>query len=127
MTTILNYIRDTLLVIAAKALVLMFCFNAVVANRFELLKIGYGEAFLIIFSLNILLYSNYKSYVVSKLESIEALIGRNNDLAESGNGVRYALGVTNISNILSIKNKLLGHENDSTDSTDSRENIQDDK
>lgn len=120
MKQILNYIRDTLLVIAGKALLLMLSFNLIVASRFEILKLTYGEAFLAILSIYILFISNYKSYVMHKLDNIDASIRQNNNLVSDGNGVRYALGVTLISNLLSLKNKIVGKEPDS-------ENIEDGK
>lgn len=101
MRLIFNYIRDTLLIVAMKAAVLMFTFNLIVNERFPNLSLSFGESFLLVLSASLILIGNFKAGVIDKLGSIEEAVKRGND-------VRYGLGITNISNILDIRNKICG-------------------
>jgi len=97
----LNYIRDTILLIAVKAALLMFTFNLTVGEHFENIMMGYGQAFLIVITYHVLAISDYKLNVIARLAAIEQEI-------KAGNDVFYAMNITKIANMLELKNKLIG-------------------
>lgn len=99
MKQILNYIRDYALLIAAKSLALMVMVNLTIGKRFEAAQINFGEAFLIITVITFVCWTNYKSNIVAKLESIEKAV-------LNGNSTAYALGITEVSHIMDISNNV---------------------